>query len=111
MLEGVIKFLKELQTIPNALLLGAGVVVSAFSAWLIQILGYGPWPESVASARISALAIALWIVLGLIAVIVVSLTFGKPVKLSLTGPVVSGEVSFEDEDEEKKDDKKDDEGK
>ena len=101
----LISALSKLQLVTFAILLGAGMIVTSLSAWIIFIIAYIPWPDSVASDRIHALAIALWIVLGLVGLIVVSLAFGKIEKLSVTGGVVSGELQFENDDEHKEVDK------
>lgn len=92
--------LKALPTIAFALMLGCAFVITIFVIWYTIILGYNNWPESVAEARINALAVALWIFCGGIILTLVALAFGKIEKLSVSGSVVSGEVQFEGGDDD-----------
>jgi hypothetical protein len=103
MWDKIINALRKLQLITFAILLGAGMVVTALASWIIASIAYLPWPETAAEGRVNALAVGLWIVLGLIGVIVVTLAFGKIEKISLSNGVLSGEVEFDnDQDDEQK---------
>lgn len=92
------KGLKALPTIAFALMLGCAFVITAFVIWYTFILGYMKWPDSdtVAEARINALAVALWIFCAGILLTFITLAFGKIERLTLSGSVVSGEIEFDD---------------
>jgi hypothetical protein len=92
--------LKLLPAITFALMLGAGMVVSAFAAWYTVIIGYGKWPETVAEARIQALGLGLAISLGLIGLVIVALAFGKVKQLGITAPNgIGANLEFDDDDD------------
>jgi hypothetical protein len=95
--------LKMLPAITFALMLGAGVTLTAMSTWLVTILAYHKWPDSVAEARVNNLGLALCICLGLIGLVIIALAFGKIKNLSFTGPnSIGGSVAFDDEEDQPK---------
>jgi hypothetical protein len=92
--------LKLLPTITFALMLGAGMVVTAFAAWYTMIIGYGKWPEAVAADRIHSLGSGLMISLGLIGLVIVALAFGKVKQLAVTAPNgIGANLEFDDDDD------------
>lgn len=103
-IKEVFNNLKLLPAITFALMLGAGVVVTAFAVWFGFMIGHGHWPAdvSVATARINALAVALDISLALIGLVIVALAFGKIKNLAVTAPNgIGANIAFDDTPEGK----------
>lgn len=93
----VLQFLRGLAAYRFALMLGCGVVGLGLSIWLIIIIGYGVWPAPSAPARIAALREALLVAMGLMALVLVGVAFGRLDRLSLKAGLVEANVEFEDE--------------
>jgi hypothetical protein len=95
--RGLVSGLKSLHLISFALLLGAGMVVTAFAIWFGMTLSYGDWPEAVAAERIRVLGAALLLSLGLIGLVMVTLGVGgrlKIDKVSINTVAGGGEIDF-----------------
>lgn len=95
--KSLVSGLKSLHLISFALLLGAGMVVTAFAIWFGFTLSYGPWPEAVAAERIRVLGAALLLSLGLIGLVMVTLGVGgrlKIDKVSINTVAGGGEIDF-----------------
>lgn len=93
-LKGAFSGLQALPTIRFALMLGAGVVVTAFAAALTAILTWAPWPDSVAGERVRWLGISLCIALALIGLVLMALSNTRLDKISITTPAGSGEIDL-----------------
>jgi len=95
--KSLVSGLKSLHLISFALLLGAGMVVTAFAIWFGMTLSYGDWPEAVAAERIRVLGAALLLSLGLIGLVMVTLGVGgrlKIDKVSINTVAGGGEIDF-----------------
>lgn len=103
-IKEVFNNLKLLPTITFALMLGSGMVLTAFAIWFGFMIGHGHWPtgNDVAIARINALAVGLDISLGLIGLVIVALAFGKVKNLAVTAPNgIGANIAFDDTPEGK----------
>ncbi len=96
----VFNVLKTLPMIRFALMLGGGMVATAFVAWVQGLIGHGRWPatEAVAIARISALQ---WLGVGalaIIAIVMVALAFGQLGKATVGVGGVQVDLDFDNPD-------------
>lgn len=98
--KGIFAGLQALPLISFTLLLGAGMVVTAFAVWFGWTLSYGDWPEGVAETRVRMLGSALLLSLGLIGLVMVTLGLGgrlKIDKVSISTHLGGGEIDFAEE--------------
>ena len=70
-------------------IIGGAVVLTGFAAGLVWVVWKGPWDPSQQAAQINILGWGLWITLGMIGIIVVSVA---AVDVKIKGP---GDTSFE----------------
>lgn len=97
LLDRIVAALRALPLISMALMLGGGVIATAGLAWLIILVGYGEWLRAteVDVSRVNGLvAIALGLV-GVIALVMITLAWGRPDKISGTFGGASAELDFD----------------
>lgn len=92
--RSAVVILKSLPGIKFALLLGAGMVVTAFAAFFAIMLTFGAWPESAALERVRWLGIGMCISLGLVGVLMMTLAGVKLDRLAVTTSLGSAEVDM-----------------
>lgn len=90
--------LRALPLISLALLLGAGVVATGLLVWIVWLVGHGHWVPAipVAITRVQSLtAIAIGLIV-VIAIVTITLAWGRPDKIKIGFRGAEGEVDYPD---------------
>lgn len=96
LLDRIFAALRALPLVSMALMLGGGMVATAGLIWLILLVGHGTWLKAteVDVARVQGLvAIALGLV-GVIVVVMITLAWGRPDKISGSFGGATAELDF-----------------
>lgn len=98
LLDRIFAALRALPLISMALMLGGGLVATAGLVWIILLVGHAAWLKAaeVDVSRVNGLvAIALGLV-GVIVVVMITLAWGRPDKISGSFGGAAGEIDFPD---------------
>jgi hypothetical protein len=75
-------------------LIGAGMAMTGFAAWLVNIVAHDPWPESLAAQRLTIMGWGLYVTLALVAIAMVSLA-----SVRVKGAALGGSLELDTEED------------